>query len=83
MEERLARSRGLEQPAPPSRVPTLQHCWVTAQGQRVPALLLEWRAYDGTWRGRVVRPVIEDGAWVVVEDWVDAGLLTPAGNDPD
>lgn len=62
-----------DQPAP-----AVKHCWVNGRHGRVPGLLLEWRQYDGAWRGRVVRPVDEGDGWVVVEDWVDAALLDPA-----
>ena len=40
-------------------------------------LLLEWRQTLAGWQGRVVRPVREDGCWVVVEEWLSAGLLAP------
>jgi hypothetical protein len=43
----------------------------------LPGLLPEWRQVTGEWHGRVVRPVLEDGAWVVIEEWLPAGLLDP------
>ena len=58
--------------------PAVKHCWVNGRHGRLPGLLLEWRHYDGLWRGRVVRPVDEGDGWVVVEDWVAATLLDPA-----
>ena len=62
------------EPVPPS----IKHCYVTGVEGRLPALLLEWRRTEGGWQGRVVRPVLEDAAWVVVEEWLPAGLLDPA-----
>lgn len=53
----------------------LKHCWVTTRDGRLPGLLLEWRKSDDEWRGRVVHPVQEDHSWVVVEQWLPAGLL--------
>lgn len=62
-------------PAPPS---SLKHCWVLSEEHgRLPGLLLEWRRTGGGYQGRVVRPVYEDG-WVLVEEWLSAGLLEPA-----
>jgi hypothetical protein len=57
--------------------PPIRHCWVTDSNGRLPGLLLEWRQVEGVWRGRVVHPVLEDDAWVVVEEWLPAGLLDP------
>ena len=53
-------------------------CRQLADAGAQPGLLLEWRAYEGQWRGRVVRPVLEDGEWVAVEQWVDRELLGPS-----
>jgi hypothetical protein len=50
---------------------------VTDEHGRQPGLLLEWRQTLAGWQGRVVRPVREDGCWVVVEEWLSAGLLAP------
>ena len=58
--------------------PPVRHCYVTDVHGRLPALLLEWRQTEGGWQGRVVRPVLEHDAWVVVEEWLPAGLLDPA-----
>jgi hypothetical protein len=55
----------------------VRRCWVTDEHGRHPALLLEWRQTLAGWQGRVVRPVREEGCWVVVEEWLPAGLLTP------
>jgi hypothetical protein len=56
----------------------IRHCWVTDHHGRLPALLLEWRQREDGWHGRVVRPVLEDGNWMVVEEWLPADLLEPA-----
>jgi len=48
---------------------------VTDEHGRQPALLLEWRRTISGWQGRVVRPVLEDGQWTVVEEWLPAELL--------
>jgi len=48
---------------------------VTERHGRLPGLLLEWRRAASGWQGRVVRPVLEDGSWVVVEEWLPAELL--------
>lgn len=55
---------------------SVRRCWVTDEHGRQPGLLLEWRQTLAGWQGRVVRPVREDGCWVVVEEWLPAGLLT-------
>ena len=65
-----------------------RHCWVAAsrpaQGPW-PGLVLDWQRTDGGWRAFVVyladRPS-DDGRGlgvVAVQEWVDAGRLTPAG----
>ena len=56
----------------PTRV---KHCWVTDRHGRLPGLLLEWRHVASGWQGLVVRPVIEVGVWIVVEEWLPAELL--------
>ena len=59
-----------------------RHCWVSdavdGLGVKRPGLLVEWRRAGEVWQGRVIyaaqpRP----GRWVMVEEWVDATLLTP------
>lgn len=65
-------------PPPPDRaaIERLRHCYVLDAGERVPALLLEWReAAAGGWEGRVVRPVLEDGQWRPREEWISADRL--------
>ena len=73
MADRVVRDRNEEIPA----TPPIRHCWVTDSNGRLPGLLLEWRQIAGEWRGRVVHTVLEAGAWVVVEEWLPAGLLDP------
>jgi hypothetical protein len=76
MAERVGRPRPAGQEA--SALP-IKHCWVLDGSDRLPALLLEWRQVEGTWRGRVVRPVRDDTGWVVVEEWLPAELLSAGG----
>jgi hypothetical protein len=59
-------------------LPPIWHCRVTDRHGRLPALLLEWRRHEDGWHGRMVRPVLEDGAWQVVEEWLPAGPLDRA-----
>ncbi len=59
--------------------PTVKHCWVTDHHGHLPGLLLEWEQRGGGWHGRVVRPVREGDDWVVVEEWLPAAMLDPAG----
>lgn len=61
----------------PDREPPIRPCWVTDEHGRLPGLLLEWRLTVSGWHGRVVRPVQDDGHWIVVEEWLPAALLTP------
>jgi hypothetical protein len=61
----------LPEPAPTA----IRHCWVTDEHGRLPGLLLEWRQTVAGWQGRVVRPVLQGGSWIVVEEWLPAGLL--------
>ena len=50
---------------------------VTDGHGRLPGLLLEWRRTVSGWQGRVVRSVLEEGCWVVVEEWLAAECLGP------
>ena len=50
-------------------------CWVTDRHGRQPGLLLEWRRTASGWQGRVVRPVLEHGDWIVVDEWLPGELL--------
>ena len=56
----------------------IRHCWVNDEHGRLPALLLEWRQTVSGWQGRVRRPVLEEGCWHVVEEWLPAGKLSSA-----
>jgi hypothetical protein len=58
--------------------PRVRHCWVTDEHGRLPGLLLEWRRMVSGWQGRVVRPILEEGQWVVVEEWLPAHQLEAA-----
>jgi hypothetical protein len=64
--------------SPPTAPSTLKHCWVNDRHGRLPALLLEWRRTESGYQGRVVRPVEEEGCWLVVEEWLPASFLDPA-----
>ncbi len=61
-----------------------RHCWVTDLPEcpgRWAGLLAEWR-HDraaGGWQGRVVYAVDDGAATVLVEAWVPARHLQPAG----
>ena len=88
MEERLARgqpppadSPAARAPAPAHPVPSpppVKHCWVTDRHGRLPALLLAWRQVEGAWDGRVMRPVLDEEGWIIVEEWLPAAFLDQA-----
>jgi len=81
----LAERAGAHRPTPPETTAASPHpaeqssvvkpCWVTDRHGRQPGLLLEWRRLDTGFVGRVVRPVLEDDGWIVVEEWLPADLL--------
>jgi hypothetical protein len=73
--DRVGATAGEPSPAPVS----LKHCWVVDEHGRLPALLLEWRRTASGFQGRVIRPVREPDGWVVVEEWLPAAMLEPAG----
>ena len=73
--ERQAESRA--ETGPVVEPPPIRHCCVSDEHGRLPALLLEWRRTVAGWQGRVVRPVLEDGSWVVVEEWMPGSNLSP------
>jgi hypothetical protein len=59
-----------------------RHCWVAGsvdgRGVKRPGLLVEWRNGATGWEGRVVYAAqLRAGAWLLVEEWVPADLLTP------
>lgn len=66
---------GAAAPRPPA---DLKHCWVLDQNGRLPALLLGWRRIGEQYDGRVVRLVHQDGAWIVVEEWLPQQMLEKA-----
>src|SRR4051794_16066534 len=68
------------EPASPEEcLARLRHCWVVDGHGRLPGLLLGWRRTEAGFQGRVVHPVHEPGmGWVVVEEWLPAGLREPA-----
>lgn len=65
-------------PEQPPEPPPVKPCWVTDRHGRLPGLLLGWRRTPGGFEGRVVRAVLDAEGWVVVEEWLPAGLLAPA-----
>ncbi|MGA8845437.1 MAG: hypothetical protein WB471_02360 [Nocardioides sp.] len=59
-----------------------RHCWVAdavdAQGIKRPGLLVEWRQVHAGWEGRVTYAAqLRPDAWILVEEWLPAALLTP------
>jgi hypothetical protein len=64
-------------PAEVPEAPRLRHCWVTDRHGRLPGLLLEWRRRPDGWHAKVVHAVADVEGWVVVEEWLPAGLLDP------
>jgi hypothetical protein len=75
-----------EEPAPEDRPrPVLhRHCWVTGlphRPGRFAGLVAEWRQdrEAGGWQGRVVYAVDDGRTTVLVEAWVAACHLDPAG----
>lgn len=61
--------------------PSVRHCWVTGPHARLPGLLLGWEQRVDGWHGRVVHPVEDPDGWVVVEEWLPAGLLEPGSSE--
>jgi hypothetical protein len=66
------------------RLVLTRHCWVTGLPDcpgRWAGLLAEWRQDTdaGGWQGRVVYAVDDGAATVMVEAWVHARHLQPAG----
>lgn len=79
MADRVARSQeaATGPPGPDPGPLSIKHCWVTTGAGHHAGLLLEWRNVAGTWEGRVVHPVLDPDGWVLVEEWLPAGLLDP------
>lgn len=67
---------------PSTPPPRLRHCWYDGAFGRQPALLLKWRniADSGHWEGFVVFAAPDEAGtgWAIVEQWVDARLLSRA-----
>jgi hypothetical protein len=61
-----------------SEQPALRHCWVNDKYGKLPGLLLEWRRTVSGWQRPVVRPVLKEGCWMVVGEWLPAAALGPA-----
>jgi hypothetical protein len=83
LHERIHGARPLSEaqapePRPEPHPSQIRHCWVTDEHGRLPALMLEWRQTVSGWQGRVVRPVLEEGCWLAVEEWLPAGMLSSA-----
>lgn len=69
-----------ENPSPANPVPetpTIKHCWYDGPYGRQAALLLEWRGFDGYFRGRIAVAAPEADGWAIVEMWVEQGMLSP------
>lgn len=62
----------------PDAAPPVRHCWYEGTHGVQAALLLEWRVTSGAWRGRIAVAAPDAGGWVLVEQWVEAAMLTPA-----
>jgi hypothetical protein len=80
--ERLSlheRIHGVAPSAEPTELSPAKPCWVLASEGRQPGLLLDWRRTPAGWQGRVVYPIRQGSAWVVVEEWVRAEWLTRGG----
>lgn len=79
LHQRVRGGRPPEEPCPG------RHCWVAGGSgpgdavEKRPGLLVEWRRRGPGWEGRVVYLSLQaPGRWVLLEEWVDAGSLTPA-----
>lgn len=60
----------------------MRHCWVSDAADRLgvkrPGLLLEWRATETGWEGRVLYAAqLGQARWTTVEEWLPAAVLTP------
>ena len=65
-------------PPPPLRLPEVRHCWYDGPNGRQAALLLGWRQVEGRYSGRIAVACLEPEGWIIVEMWVDQGMLSPA-----
>lgn len=55
--------------------PPVRHCWYDGPHGRQAALLLGWRKVADGYDGRIAVVVRGDDGWVLVEIWVDQGML--------
>jgi len=72
-------------PEPATGRGSRRHCWVAAPAPAAgpwPGLVLDWQRTDSGWRAFVVYlrdfPAGGGPGGVAVQEWVDAGRLTPA-----
>lgn len=75
MADRVAASRAGSSDSPEPL--GVRHCFVTGRHGRLPGLLLSGTSVQVVGTGGC-RPVFESGGWVVVDEWLPAGLLDPA-----
>ena len=68
----------LTEPPPPVAPPPIRHCWYDGPNGRQAALLLGWRQVLGRYSGRIAVATLEPEGWIIVEMWVDQGMLSPA-----
>jgi len=78
MADRVARGRA-PTPSAAESVPRVRHVWVRTDHGRLPGLLIGWRKLGERWQGRVLHPRQEASGWSVVEVWLPAEDLEPAG----
>lgn len=65
----------LSESRPASLAPPIKHCWYDGPHGRQAALLLGWRSVEGRYSGRIAVVALEPDGWVIVEMWVDQGML--------
>lgn len=76
-----ATRRAAQAPATEER-PAGRHCWVSGPPEAPgpwPGVIITWARRGNEWRGRAVYVVQEAEGPVVVDAWVPAPLLRPAG----
>ena len=85
LSERVRPTTSAPEPPPPELAGgadcPARHCWVAdadRHGVKRPGLLVEWRAGEAGWEGRVVYAAsLRPGRWCLVEEWLPAPRLTP------
>jgi hypothetical protein len=67
-------------PTAPGTPPPIKHCWYDGPYGRQPALLLRWRRIERHYDGLIIVAAPDENgtAWVVMEMWTEASLLSPA-----